>query len=486
MCAPTPNTTRWFAAGNERTIVEAGALEGEESVSGRPVRIVGRFGPLPVVLAGTFMITLDFFIVNVAIPSIQADLHASSSAVEWVVAGYGLTFAIFLITAGRLGDRFGRRRMFALGLFLFSVASAACGAAPDSQTLIAARVGQGIAAAMISPQVLSIIGVVYQGQSRLRALSIWGTTMGFAAAGGQLIGGLVTQADVGGLGWRWCFLINLPVGGLALYLTPRLVPESRAEQPRRPDLAGMLLITVALTAVVLPLIEGRQQGWPTWTWLSLAASPFASAAFIFHQRWLTRRGGDPLLDLALFGERAFSAGLLIQLTFWSGMASFFLVLAIYLQEGRGLNAMEAGSVFTILAVAYLVAALRAPRLVFRYGRGLVAAAALVVAIGHGVLLAGLSVVGTDGAIAALVPGLLLIGTGMGLAIAPLAGTVLANLQPERAGAASGLLSTMQQVGNALYSSLSRRLHASCRDCESRPAETARTDAYDPQLMMAVG
>ena len=183
-----------------------------------------------------------------------------------MIAGYGLTFATFLITAGRLGDQLGRRRMFALGLAAFTLASAACGLAPSPAVLVGARLVQGLAAALLSPQVLSIIGVVYSGPDRVRAISIYGIVLGFAAVGGQLIGGVLVQADIAGLGWRSCFLIHVPIGVAALALVPRAVPESRAERTSRLDVTGTLLVTAGLTAVLLPLVEGRQHGWPVWTW----------------------------------------------------------------------------------------------------------------------------------------------------------------------------------------------------------------------------
>jgi EmrB/QacA subfamily drug resistance transporter len=408
-----------------------------------------RWAPLPIVLTGTFMVVLDFFIVNVALPSIQSSLHTSSGALEWVAAGYGLTSAVFLITAGRLGDRYGRRRVFAIGLALFTVSSAACGAAGSPEVLVCGRLVQGLAGALLMPNVLSILGVAYTGEDRPRALSAYAMVMGLAAAGGQLIGGVLVQANIAGLGWRSCFLINVPIGLLALALTPRVVPESRAEGASRVDLVGTAMVTAGLTAIVLPLVEGRQHGWPLWTWLSLGAAPMILGAFVAHQRGLTRRGGAPLLDLSLFSERTFSAGLLAQVVFWCGQASFFLVLALYLQQGRGLSALHSGLVFTILAATYLGASMGAPALAERYGRRVLGIGALVLATGHGVLLAAVAAVGVGGSIAALVPGLMLIGAGMGLGIAPLATIILSGMKPQQAGAASGALSTMQQLGNAL-------------------------------------
>ncbi len=408
-----------------------------------------RRSPMPVLMCATFVMVLDFFIVNVALPSIHAELHASSGATEWVVAGYGLTFAVALITAGRLGDRFGRRRVFSLGMALFVLASAVCGLAPSAGVLVVARLAQGLAGALISPAVLAIIGVAYPGAARVRPITIYGIVMGLAAAGGQLLGGIAIQADPFGLSWRAVFLVNVPVGVVALAFTRRQVAESRAEYAARLDLSGMALITLALTALVLPLVEGAQLHWPTWTWACLAASPALFAAFAASQLRTARSGGAPLLDPALFRRRGLAAGLATQLAFWSGQASFFLVFALYLQLGRGLDALQAGLVFSILAAAYLVASIRAPALTLRYGRSLIAAGALSLAAGEAMLLVAVSQIGATGQIAWLAPGLVLTGAGMGLGITPLTTTVMGYADPQRAGALAGALSTMQQVGNAV-------------------------------------
>lgn len=404
---------------------------------------------LPVLLAGAFMVVLDFFIVNVALPSIATDLSASESSLEWVIAGYGLTFAAFLITAGRLGDDLGRRRVYAIGLALFTIASAACGLAPSPTTLVLARVAQGIAAAVVMPQVLAIVGVTYRGPAYVRAMSIYGLALGLAAVGGQLIGGALVETDVAGLGWRSCFLINVPVGLAALALTPRLVPESRADDSRRVDAPGAALVAIGLTAVLLPLIQGREQGWPAWTWISLALAPLLLGMFVQRQRRLGARGGDPLMDLRLFGERGFSAGLSTQLFLAVAQASFFVFLAFYLQVGRGLGALEAGLVFTILAVAYVVTSGPAPGLTARYGRTVIASGGAALTVGLVALAVAVAEIGTAGSLAALVPGLILVGAGIGLCFTPLTSTVLANVDPARVGSASGAMATMQQVGYAL-------------------------------------
>jgi EmrB/QacA subfamily drug resistance transporter len=403
---------------------------------------------LAVVLTGTFVVTLDFFIVNVAIPATQADLRASDGAMQLVIAAYGIALAAGLILGGRLGDLCGRRRLFSVGLALFTLSSAVCGAAPDAGVLIAARVVQGLAAALMSPQALSIVGLTYEGEARSRAFAVYGLVMGLAAASGQLIGGLLIDVDLLGLGWRSCYLVNVPIGIAALALAPYAIRESRAERGARLDVAGALLATAALLAVVLPLVLGREHGWPLWSWLCLAAALPLLAAFALSQRRLARRGGDPLVPPALFQERAFTVGLLATIVFYCGMGAFFLVLALYLQQGRGLDALGSGLVFTPLAVGYLAASIAAQRLQ-RLGRQLLALGGVVRAASLAGLLLTVGAVGAGGSLALLLPALVLDGIGMGLLTAPLIATVLADLTPDHAGAASGVLSTAQQVGNAL-------------------------------------
>jgi MFS family permease len=420
-----------------------------QAVSGRPWSPApgGRLALL-VLMSGTFVVVLDFFIVNVAFPLIQSRLHAGAGAIEWIVAGYGLTFASFLIMAGRLGDHLGRRRALAAGLLVFTLSSAACGLAPDPGILIASRAVQGLAAAMISPNVLALIGVLYSGAARARAIGIYAATLGAGAVSGQLIGGLLIAWNVAGLGWRTIFFINVPVGLGAVVLLQRVVPESRADRARRLDLPGMVMVTLALIMLVLPLVEGPQVGWPPWTWLSLGLTAPALLAFCLYQWRLQRRGGDPLFAVELLRRRSLALGLITQVVLWCSVASFFFVLAFYLQRGRGLDALQAGAVFTILAAAYLTASLHAPGLAVRFGRAVVAIGALILALGLAVL-ATVTGAGWVGSLWELVPGLLLAGVGQGLTIGPLVTTVLSHAGPDQAGAVSGLLSTMQQAGNAL-------------------------------------
>ncbi|MFF4380303.1 MFS transporter [Kitasatospora sp. NPDC001547] len=407
-------------------------------------------GLLPVVLTATFMTALDIFVVNVALPSLQSDLGAGPAAVQWVMAGFSLALAAGLVTAGRLGDRYGRRRVFGLGLALFTLASAACGLAPTAATLVGARVLQGLSAALMGPQVLAILRTAFSGAAQARAFARYGLTMGVGAVFGQLIGGLLIRADLFGLGWRSCFLINLPIGLAALLLVRRSLPESRAPQRPGLDPVGVLLVTTALTGLVLPLIQGPQLDWPLWTGLCLGASVALLAVFAVHQHRATGSAtATPLVDTRLFRSRSFSAGLLAQLAFWLGQGSFFLVLALHLQLGRGLDALGAGLVFTAIGLGYLITSNTTHRVTARLGdRRTIAFGGLLMALGLGLLaLAGYEA--ADGGVWWLAPGLFVDGLGMGLVIAPVTSVVLAGVEPRLAGSAAGVVSTVQQVGGAL-------------------------------------
>jgi EmrB/QacA subfamily drug resistance transporter len=409
------------------------------------------WAPLAVILCGTFVYVLDFFVVNVALPSIQRGLAASPAAIEWIVAGYGLSSAAFLITGGRLGDHYGRRKMFCAGIAVFTVASALCGAAPDAGFLIAARLAQGIGGAVMAPNVLSILGTTYSGPARVKAISVYGMVMGLAAVGGQLIGGLLISANVAGLGWRLIFLVNVPVGIAALALARRLVPESRGVgsstgSPGRLDLRGAALLTAALVAILLPLLDGRAHGWPAWSWACLAAGPVILGLFAVHLRQAARHARHPLLDPAIFAVRAFRAGVACQLLFYCQTAAGYLLLALYLQEGRGLSPMKAGGVFAVLAAGFIATSFRAPALTMRFGRRVVTTGALLAALGNVLLILAV----LPGApLVALFPGLFLLGAGQGLCLTPLTTTVLSHADATRAGSVSGALATAQQVGNAV-------------------------------------
>ncbi|MBL7493601.1 MFS transporter [Frankia sp. AgB1.9] len=405
---------------------------------------------LPVVLAGTGMVVLDIFIVNAAIPAIERDFHAGPNSLEWLVTAYNLAFAAAMILGGRLGDCFGRRRVFAAGLALFTGMSVLCGVADGTAALIAARAGQGLAAAVLVPQVSAILNLAYDGPARARAYTCYALTLGGAAVAGQVVGGGLIAADVAGLGWRACFLVNVPIGVAALALTRRHVPAGRPTGVRpRLDLLGAALVTAALVAVVLPLVEGPGAGWPWWSWSCLVVAAGLFATLVVAQRRIAARGGSPILPPALFSGRTFVVGLVNVVVFNASVASWFFVLALYLQDGRHLSPLRAGLVFSALGGGFLVTSLAGGRVAARLGRqGL--------ALGSGLRVLGLLALwvvvrahGTGGDLLWVTLPLAVEGAGQGLVTGPLISRVLLGVRPAVAGAGSGVLASAQQVGNSI-------------------------------------
>jgi EmrB/QacA subfamily drug resistance transporter len=402
---------------------------------------------LPVLFIGAFMYILDVFIVYVAAPSLHSELGASESDVQWVVGGYVLAFAVGLITGGRLGDIAGRRRMFRAGLVGFTLASTLCAAAPSAEALIAARVLQGLGAALLWPQVLSIIQVEFAPEHRARPLAIMGAIAGLGAMSGQLIGGALIGIDAFGLGWRWVFLVNLPLGLAALALSGRAIPESRSRQAPRLDLPGVAVGSLLLAMIAVPIVDGRELSWPPWVFASLAGAIPVGWLFVRLERAVAASGRAPLLELQLFRVRDFSRGAVAMALLYA-VISFFFLVTLYLQEGAGLSAIESGLVFTPLAAAFASASILGPRLIARVGDALAAAGALLAATGITATAAVMAAIGDDFSAAALIPPMVLVGVGMGLFIPPMLRIVLQSVPPEDAGAASGVLTTAQQLGNA--------------------------------------
>lgn len=403
---------------------------------------------LIVVLVGTFITVLDYFIANVAVPAIQTDLSATSTQAQLVVVGYGVAFTAGLITGGRIGDIHGHRRLFVLGMLLFALSSAACGLSPDAGTLIVARIVQGAAAAVMVPQVLGIIGTVYSGPHRARAFTAYGLVIGLAGVFGQLIGGALITLDVGSVGWRIIFLINIPLCVAALAFVRRSIPESRGPAGSRVDLPGTLMITAALGLLVYGLVEGRPQGWSVWIWACLAAAVVLIGLAVRHLRRRAAVGGGPLIEPTLFRSRTFSLGLAATMTYFLAMGSFFFMLALYLQFGRGLSALDSGLVFLALGTGYFASSILSSRYTDVVARRIAFGPAMV---GVGYVLVGLAVshVGEGGSILWMILPLAIAGVGMGLTTGPLTNLVLASAAPEHAASASGLLNTAQEGGAAI-------------------------------------
>ncbi|KAF1049879.1 MAG: Multidrug resistance protein Stp [Xylophilus sp.] len=318
-----------------------------------------------VLLLGGFVTIFDLFVVNVAIPDIQARLGAGLAQVGFIVAGYELAFGMLLITGGRLGDRFGRRRLFVAGMGAFTLASALCGLAPDTAALIGARVLQGLAAALLFPQVYASIRVHFDGDDGRRAFGLLGMALGLAAIAGQVLGGWLVHADLFGWGWRTIFLVNVPVGLCAMAAAARWVPESRT--PRRPGLdgAGVALVSAGLALLLVALIEGPGRGWPAWSLAALGAAAVLLAAFVRQQERQRAAGREPLVDMRLFGQRRFALGAMLVLLVYSTSSSFFLCFALLVQSGFGRDPFAAGGLFAPCSVGFIAASLAAPRLTAR-------------------------------------------------------------------------------------------------------------------------
>ncbi|MFE0465084.1 MFS transporter, partial [Kitasatospora sp. NPDC058965] len=409
-----------------------------------------RWIALAIVMTASFMDLVDVTIVNVAVPSIQRDLHATFSSVQWVTAGYALAFAIGLITGGRLGDIHGRKRVFLLGIGGFTLASALCGLASGPGVLVATRLLQGGTAALMVPQVLAIIHSSFPAHERGKVFGMFGAVVGLGAVSGPLLGALLTQWDLAGLQWRPIFLINLPVGVVGLLLGRRFIDESRAERSLKLDLVGMALLALGLLMLLYPLTRGREDGWPLWGFVSMGLSLPVLALFVRYEGFKSRKDGSPLVELSLFRVRSFAAGVGVQLVFGVTCGIFFLVWTLYMQLGLGWSPLRAGLTGIPFSLAVSTAAgLSVQQLVPRFGRRVLQAGALVMALGVLLYLweAGRYGLGIHSWQMALP--LVVMGAGMGLIVAPLTEAVLAQVPREHAGSASGLINTTQQLGNAL-------------------------------------
>nr|WP_310724686.1 MFS transporter [Streptomyces sp. N2A] len=401
------------------------------------------------VLLGAALPMIDFFIVNVALPTIDHDLHAGPAMLEMVVAGYGVAYATLLVLGGRLGDMIGRRRLFLWGLATFGLTSLACGLAPDAASLVAARVAQGAAAALLLPQVLATIQATTSGKRRAKAVSLYGGTAGVSSAVGQVVGGLLVSVDLAGSGWRAVFLVNVPIAAAAWLLAARTVPETRSPHPTRVDGPGTVLLAVSLITLLLPLTEGRAAGWPLWSWLLLAVFPCAAVAFFLVERRAERSGRTPLVPPSLLRIPSVNSGLTMIVPFSVGFGGFMFVVAVALQTGLHYGPLAAGLSLLPLCVTFFVASLAGPRLVGRFGRRVVFTGSLIQ--GAGLLALVLTVhAGWPGiSVAGLAPSMALLGLGQGLVLPVLLRIVLSELPVAQAGVGGGVMVTTQQSGLAL-------------------------------------
>ncbi|WP_345378351.1 MFS transporter [Pseudonocardia yuanmonensis] len=411
-----------------------------------------RWLALGAVLVAEIMDLLDATIVGVAAPSVQRDLGGGATTIQWVAAGYTLAYAVGLVTGARLGDLLGRRRVFLVGLAGFVLTSALCGLATTPGALIAFRVLQGLCGAVLVPQGFGIVRTAFPPAELGRAFGTFGPAIGLAAVAGPIVAGALVAADVAGLGWRAVFLVNVPIGLAGLALAWAVLPESRAEDVRGGlrslDLGGMLLAGLGLAVAVVPLVQGRELGWPVWAVvLPVAAVPLL-AVFGWHQVRRSRAGRPPLVEPALFRIRAFTGGTVVGLVFFAGMTGLVLVLGLYLQLELGFTPLEAGLTqapwaLGVAAGSVLGAGVLAPRL----GRG-------AIQLGAGVMTAGvlglLPALGSNPVTGwSLAPALVVCGAGMGVLLAPFFDIVLAGVDGPLVGSASGVLNAVQQLGAAV-------------------------------------
>ena len=398
-----------------------------------------------ILMAGGFLPPVDFFIVNVALPTIRDSLAATPAQTQLVISGYAAGYAVFLITGGRLGDLYGRRRCFLLGMVLFTLTNVLCGIAPNANLLLVGRVLQGLAAALLAPQVLGAVRALYADPRALsEALSTFGVTMGLAAAVGQFSGGALVAWNPLDLGWRAIFLIKIPVCLPILLAAWRFLPETGGGQNTRLDLVGAGLISVALAAVVVPLSQGRELGWPLWVFVVLASAPCLIVVFLWHQDRLAKSGGMPLVDLRLFAIPSFRRGVLVATLFFF-TTSFYFLFGIYQQAGLGVNPLWTGLAILPYGLGlFLGPIVSAP---FQRLQPKLLAIGMSIQVTFYVLIGVLVAVGiTDWRLSGVV---FLAGLGQGVAFPRLYNTILGQVPSDQAGVASGITNSALQMGAAV-------------------------------------
>jgi MFS family permease len=411
---------------------------------------------LAAVLAGSFLHIFDLMVITVAVPSIRDDLNASAAAAQWLLAGYTLPFALLLITSGRFGDAIGRRWMVLAGSAGFTLASVLCATAGDPATLILGRVLQGASAAAMSPQVLPVIMLLFPAARRVAALGAQAGVIAVATVSGPVIGGLLVQADIAGLGWRAIFLLNVPVGLFTVLTGLRWLPRNDVvstagsgsvgfgTRPRL-DVGSVALATLGLLLLIFPLVQGRDLGWPLWTFALLALSVPVLVVTVRRQR----ARPFPLIAPSLFRVRAFVAGSAANFLVMGAVAAFFLVFVLYMQSGLGYGPATIGVTMVSFALAAGVASGASVPLARKLGRPMLVAGALLMALGMAALLAVLLVQGAGLAPGAVAGCLGLVGIGMGLLSPPLYNLTLTDVPAQDVGSASGVFGTLAQVGSAM-------------------------------------
>jgi EmrB/QacA subfamily drug resistance transporter len=432
---------------------------------------------LAILLGGQFMAILDVTIVNVAMPTMGTDLDASGASLQLIVSGYTISYAVLLITGARLGTMYGRRRLFLGGVVGFTVASLACGLAPTTFALILARFVQGAAAAVMVPQVISVINARFEGTARVRALSGYTAVLAVGSLAGQVLGGVLVSADLFGLDWRLVFLVNVPVGVAIAIATLRLVPADRPDDgQRRIDVAGLALVAPAVLLLVVPLVLGHELDWPAWAFPAIAAGLVLAVGFVVVERRVITRGGDPLLDLRVLRSPGLPIGLLTIVAGMVVFGAFIFTMSIHLQAGLGDSALRTGLTFAPSGVAFGFVSLTWARLPERMHHAITSVGLVLAAIALLVLIADLHGGGRGGVGLYVVLGL--IGLGLGGAFGAMVTHALINVPPRSAADASGLLTTTVQlsqvIGVAVFGSVFLSL-------SERPADDASAHAVSVTL-----
>ncbi|MEV7012751.1 DHA2 family efflux MFS transporter permease subunit [Streptosporangium sp. NPDC051022] len=412
-----------------------------------PVAYRWRWAALFVILLGEVMDLLDAMVTNIAGPTIRAELGGSAATIQWLGAAYTLSMAVGLITGGRLGDIFGRRRMFVIGAAGFTLGSLLCALAQSPELLVGARVVQGLFGAIMLPQGLGMIKEMFPPKEMGAAFGLFGPVMGLSSVGGPILAGWLIDADFFGTGWRMIFLINLPLGLAAVLAGLRFLPESRSPHPLKLDVPGVILASVAGLLLVFPLVQGRENDWPAWSFIMIAASVAVFGLFGWFEARKSRAGGDPLVVPSLFRKRAFTGGLLTGLVFFSAMSGFALVFNLYSQIGLGYSTLQAGLVMIPWSLG-MVAGFGVAQTVARFGRKVLQGGILVMALGTIGVQVTVTVAGAGVTAWQFVPALAVTGLGMGLLMAPFFDIILAGVEQHETGSASGTMTAIQQLGGA--------------------------------------
>jgi MFS family permease len=412
-----------------------------------PVDTSRRLWVLAIVVAAQFMFGVDAFIVNVAIPTIAVELNASAAQIESVIAIYLIAYATLVVTGGRLGDIHGTKNVFIAGVLGFTVTSLWCGLAQSGPELILARLAQGATAALMVPQVLATLHLLFSDASRARAFAVYGVVLGLAGAAGFALGGLLVTLDLAGFGWRTVFFVNVPFGLLIVAAALRIMSSVPQRSSTRLDILGATVLFAGLLGLIGPLLFGHDVQWAPWLWLVMAAGIAILAGFLRLERAVAKRGGMPLIDLALLSDNAFMRGLCAAFFFFFANLSFYLVLTMFMQKALKIPPLQAGLVFLPLALTFVIASRHSGVRAKHRGTLVLIEGCVVQLAGLAVLVGAIACVEMPSAtLLALV--LTIFGYGQGLVMAPLSSAVLSSVKPASAGSASGIYGTTAQIANA--------------------------------------